>query len=86
MLVGRELDPGVLAPAEQGLDAGDVGNLVVHRPARTVGGLGEVVGAAATGQPEDGPAALGEGLDEGGKALWLHLVGRHALSILRVSP
>ena len=47
-----------------GLDAHDMGYLVVHRPSWTLGGLREVVIAAGAGQIDNGMGGAGEGLDE----------------------
>ena len=55
---------GCLYPPQPGLDAHDVGYLVVHGPSGALGGLGEIVVAAGGRKIDDGLGDLGEGLDE----------------------
>ena len=58
VLVARHLDPRVLVSLQPGLDAHDMGYLIVHGPSRALGGLREVVIAAGAAKIDDG---VGEG-------------------------
>ena len=84
VLVARHRDPRVLVSRQPGLDAHDVGYLVVHRPSGAVRGFREVVLAAAMGKIDDGLGGLGKGLDEVGQMPRRWRIQEHSASLLRL--
>ena len=84
VLVGWHLDPRVLVPLEPGLDADDMGYLVVHRPPGALGGPSEVFIGAGAAKVDHGRSGVGEGRDEVVQTLRRCRMHGHAATLLRV--